>query len=298
MEKKHLQNGSNILAASELASETMMLDDNAAAAAADSRLATGAQALPLFTNDMSRRRDSTAIDHLELEPSPLEVLVRDCQALEWVHDGGSSSLSSSSVAVRRVCCVFCKFTSKAAAGEALLLSELTGHLSSERHENLRAHRGGLLQMFQAAPGPAPAPAPPPDLTRLCWGYFAPELNVGGVVLKTSVLMNYDTSKLDWHPEPHTKAVFTSTVPTGTTTITINGTFRSEGCARFCTLTTGARLPNLSCLACAKIKSKMTFRNALQRRHATGKDSAKTNFQVMRRPIHHFTITHYSLPINH
>ena len=104
--KKHLQNGSNILAASELASEMVMLDDNAAAAAADSRLATEAQALPLSTNDMSRRRDSTAIDHLELEPSPLEVLVRDCQALEWVHDGGSSSLSSSSVAVRRVRCVF------------------------------------------------------------------------------------------------------------------------------------------------------------------------------------------------
>ena len=35
----------------------------------------------------------------------------------------SSSLSSSSVAVRRVCCVFCKFTSKAAADEALLLCE-------------------------------------------------------------------------------------------------------------------------------------------------------------------------------
>ena len=278
--QSHLEKGSEILAALDLVEETAMLDDSAAAAAADCRLATESQALPLSTNDSSRRRDSTAVSHMELEASPLEVLVRDCQALEWVYDGSSGSSSSSSI-VRRVKCVFCNFTSAAEAGDALLLSELTGHLTSERHENLRAHRGGLLQMFRAVSGPAPAPPPPPDLTRLCWGYFGGELEVAGSVLKTNVLMNYDTSNLDWHAEPYTKASFTSTTPTGSETITINGTYRSEGCARYCTLLSGARLPNLRCHKCAMIKSKPSFRHALQRGHAVDKDTTKINFRVMR-----------------
>ena len=274
----HLQNGSDLIAAAALASRNAMLDDDAAAA--DSRLAIEAQALPPSTNDSSRRRDATQIDPMELIASSLELLVRDNEALEWryIEMSSSSSSSNSSPTLRCVECVYCNFTSTATAGQAaLLLSELTEHLKSQKHEHLRAHRGGLKQLFSPTSGPAPPPPPPPDLTRICWGFYDGELEVKGQMLKTNVLMNYDTSKLDWHPEPYTKATFTSSVDGST--ITVNGTFRSNRCARFCTLSTGARLPYLRCFECSKIKSTDSYRKALVRRHAEGKDAATTNFLV-------------------
>jgi len=89
-------------------------------------------------------------------------------------------------------------------------------------------------------------------------------------------MDYDTPKLDWHPEPYAKATFTSTTPTGITTITINGTFRSTAsCAGYCTLTAGVRF--------AKAKSKDSSRKALKRRHAIDKPP-EAKFKMMRRPF--------------
>ena len=274
----HLRKGTELLAAAALAGNNAMLDDNAAAAAAaDSRIAIENQTLPPSTNDSSRRRDATPIDPMGLIASSLELLVTENDALEWQEVEASSS-SSSSPTLSCVGCVYCDFTSTATAGEpALLLSELTEHLKSQRHKHLRAHRGGLKQLFAPAPGPAPPPSPPPDLTRLCWGFYDGELEVNGNMLKTDVLMNYDTSKLDWHPEPFTKATFVSSVDGST--ITINGTFRSGRCARFCTLSTGERLPHLRCFECSKIPRTDNYRKALVRRHAEGKDAAKTNFVV-------------------
>ena len=280
----HLRKGTDLLAAAALAGKNAMLDGDAAAA--DSRVAIENQTLPPSTNDSSRRRDTTPIDPMGLIASSLELLVGENDALEWQE----VEASSSSPTLSCVKCVYCDFTSTATAGEpALLLSELTEHLKSQRHKHLRAHRGGLKQLF--APAHGPAPPPPPDLTRLCWGFYDDELEVNGKMCKTSVLMNYDTSKLDWHPEPFMKATFVSSVDGSN--ITINGTYRSEMCARFCTTTTGARLPYLRCFACSGIKTKKSYRNALQRRHAGGKDAAKTNFQVRRGTPTNTNSNHFS-----
>ena len=73
----------------------------------------------------------------------------------------------------------------------------------------------------------------------------------GKMMKMNVLLNYNTSKLDWYPEPNTRAEFQSTT-VGMPPIVIDGTFRSRNCARFCTLSSGQRLPNLTCLECSKI----------------------------------------------
>ena len=285
--KTHLMKGTELISAINLAHKTAALDDAAAAAAADSRLAIEEQTLPPSMNETSLRRDAVAISTQPIVASVVEALVRDNEALVWAGGGSASSASSSSssstatttATVGRVLCTFCDFTSTATAQEeAALLSEVAGHLRSRAHEFLRSHGGGLRQIFSPRLGPAPAPAPPPDLSRLCWGFSDQELEVGGETLKTNALFNYDASKLDWFPEPNTEASFTDAV-TGET-ITISGTFRSRNppCARFCILTTMARLPSLRCPSCATIKSRDSFRKALTRHYADS-DSSKINFQV-------------------
>ena len=134
-------------------------------------------------------------------------------------------------------------------------------------------------MFSRERGQAPPPAPPPDLSRLCWGFSDTELEVNGEKLKTNALLNYDAGNLDWYPEPHTQETFANAV-TGEI-ITINGTFRSREpkCARFCTTTTMVRLPSLSCVHCANIKRRRSFRMALVRRHRES-DRTKINFKVI------------------
>ena len=285
--KTHLMKGTELISAINLAHKTAALDDAAAAAAADSRLAIEEQTLPPSMNETSLRRDAVAISTQPMVASVVEALVRDNEALVWAGGGSASSASSSSssstatttATVGRVLCTFCDFTSTATAQEeAALLSEVAGHLRSRAHEFLRSHGGGLRQIFSPRLGPAPAPAPPPDLSRLCWGFSDQELEVGGETLKTNALFNYDASKLDWFPEPNTEASFTDAV-TGET-ITISGTFRSRNppCARFCILTTMARLPSLRCPSCATIKSRDSFRKALTRHYADS-DSSKINFHV-------------------
>lgn len=127
-------------------------------------------------------------------------------------------------------------------------------------------------------GPSSPPPPPPDQTRLCWGFYDEYVRVKGKELKTSALFNYCGSEsLDWHPEPHTCAVFERTGE-GEPPLAINGTFRSKQCARFCVLLGGQRRPSLSCLACSGIRTSQSFRMALERRHAASA-SSKTNFRV-------------------
>ena len=287
--KRHLIKGTALIAAITRVPKAAALDGTAAAAAADSRLAIEEQALPLFMNDTSLRRDALPISTQPMAASALEVLVRDNEALLWADGSSASSASSSSssssstdattATVGHVLCAFCDFTSTAIAQEEnALLSELDGHLRSKGHLFLRSHRGGLPMHFSPRPGPAPAPARPPDLSRLCWGFYDPELVVNGERLKTNALFNYDASNVDWFPEPNTVESFTNAV-TGEP-VQISGTFRSRDppCARFCTLTTMARLSSLRCPSCATIKSRGSFRKALARRHADS-DSSKINFQV-------------------
>ena len=275
----HLNKGAELLARIDLVSAATSRDNSAAAAAADTRLAVEEQTFPIEMNDTSLRRDALPISHRPAEPSAVEVLVRDNEALEWT--GGASSLSSSTTTTTagHVLCCFCNYTSHAVAGGASLLSELAGHLGSRAHEFMRSHRGGIHVLFSRKRGQAPPPAPPPDLSRLCWGFSDMELEVNGEKLKTNALLNYDAGNLDWYPEPHMQETFTNAV-TGEE-ITINGTFRSREpkCLRFCTLTTMARLPSLSCMHCANIKSRATFRNALVRRHGES-DRTNINFKVL------------------
>ena len=277
--KGHLNKGSELLARVDLVGAATNRDNSAAGAAADTRLAIERQTFPTELNDTSLRRDALPISHLPAEPSAVEVLVRDNEALGWT--GGASSLSSTTTTAiaGHVHCIFCNYTSHATAEDASLLSELAGHLASRAHEHVRSYRGGVHYMFSRERGQAPPPAPPPDLSRLCWGFSDKELKVNGEVLKTDALLNYDAGNLDWYPEPHTQESFTHPV-TGEA-ITVNGTFRSREpkCARFCTLTTMARLSSLSCVHCASIKSRATFRNALARRYAES-DRTKINFKVI------------------
>ena len=192
------------------------------------------------------------------------------------------SSSSTTTTAEHVRCSFCDYTSHATAEDALLLSELAGHLGSRAHNLMRSHRGGVRALFSRERGQAPPPPPPPDLSRLCWGFSDKELKVNGVLLKTGALLNHDAGNLDWYPEPYTQETFMNSV-TGET-ITVNGTFRSREpkCARFCTTTTMARLPSLSCVHCANIKSRSSFWKALARRHKES-DRTKINFQVIARP---------------
>ena len=276
--QKHLAAGTEIISAIHLASEAPALDNRAAAATADSRIAAEARALPSSMNDTSMRRDATNIDPMAMAASAVEDLVTNNEALQWLYDGGTAGSSSSLAGLLgHVRCVFCGFTSTATAEDAALLYELNGHLRSSAHKNLRDHRGGIRQLFAPRLGPAAPPAPPPDLSRLCWGFYEEQLELDGKLVKTDVLLNYAADNLDWFPEPRTAESFTSS-HTGEL-IVIEGTFRSIRCAHFCTMTTGSRLPRLRCLECAKIEHTMSFRNALRRRHAEGRDLSKVNFQV-------------------
>jgi hypothetical protein len=253
---------------------TAALDDAAAAAALGSQSATDKQQYrsPMYSE--SRRRDSAPVAPMGMVDSALAKLVAEDAALLWLEDGGDDSHTAT-----QAMCLWCGYTSKAAPDEAKLLSELMGHLTSKKHAFLREHGGGLYGAFGAASsGRAPAPPPPPDTSRLCWGFHKHEIEVKGEMMKMNALLNYNTSKLDWYPEPNTRAEFQSTT-VGMPPIVIDGTFRSRNCARFCTLSSGQRLPNLTCLECSKIGSSKSLRMALWRRHDENRDSSKVNFKV-------------------
>ena len=79
--KRHLDRGTQIIAANALVSSTAGLDDSAYAAAARSRQATERQSLPSTTNDTSARRDATPSSTAAMLTSNLEHLVEE-------NDGG------------------------------------------------------------------------------------------------------------------------------------------------------------------------------------------------------------------
>jgi hypothetical protein len=270
----HLERGNAILSSVASVEETAALDDAAAAAALDSQSATDKQQYrsPMYSESM--RRDSTPVAPMAMVDSAVAKLVAEDAALLWVEGDGDDNH-----AVKQAMCLWCGYTSKAAPDEAKLLSELMGHLTSKKHAFLREHGGGLFGAFGAASaGQSPAPPPPPDTSRLCWGFHKHEIEVKGKVMKMNVLLNYNTSKLDWYPEPNTRAEFQSTT-VGMPPVTIDGTFRSRSCARFCTLSSGQRLPNLTCLECSKIGSSKSMRMALLRKHNESRGSSFVNFKV-------------------
>jgi hypothetical protein len=274
-QRSHLANGQRILSSLDDAVEVTERDEAAAAAAAASRLATSMQAVssPLLAE--SARRDTTSIKPLLLHETRLEELVTENPALQWVEEEDDYGNTIAS----RAMCVWCVCTSKSCADEAKLLPELINHLSSNEHNTRRQYRGGLPAIFSATAGPSPPP-PPPDLTRLCWGFHKPELEVNGRTLKTNLLLEHDTSKLDWFAEPNTQEKFESTTP-GQPPLVIDGTFRSRvpKCQRYCIVASGQRLPNLCCAVCAGIPARPSFRNGLRRRHEEPRDSTKINFKV-------------------
>ena len=271
----HEKHGNAILSTVASVEETAALDDAAADAALNSQCATDKQQCrsPMYSE--SRRRDSVPVAPMDMVDTALAKLVADDPALLWVEDDGDDSHT-----VKQAACLWCAYTSKAAPDEAKLLSELMGHLKSKRHAFLREHGGGLYGAFGAASsGPVAAPPPPPDTSRLCWGFHKPEIEVNGKMMKMNALFNYNTTELDWYAEPNTRAEFQSTTE-GMPPIVINGTFRSRKCARFCTLLSGQRLPNLSCLECSKIGCSRSLRLALSRKNDNeSRDSSKVNFKV-------------------
>ncbi|MEC9253996.1 MAG: hypothetical protein VX863_04040, partial [Candidatus Thermoplasmatota archaeon] len=242
----HLANGQRILSSMEAVEEVIRFDDAAATAAAASRFATSMQEVSSSLSAESARRDATPIKPLLLQETRLEELVNGNPALQWVEEEDDYG----NTIARRAMCVWCVYTSKSCADEAQLLPELMNHLSSNAHNTRRQYRGGLPAIFAVTAGPSPPP-PPPALTRLCWGFHNPELEVNGRTLKTNPLLNYDTSKLDWFAEPNTQEEFESTT-TGQPPLVIDGTFRSKEpkCQRYCTVASGQRLPNLCCTVCA------------------------------------------------
>ena len=270
----HLERGNAILSSVATVEETAALDDVAAAAALDSQSATDKQQYrsPMYSE--STRRDSEPVAPMAMVDSAVAKLVAEDAALLWVEDDGDDNHI-----LKQAMCLWCGYTSKAAPDEAKLLSELMGHLTSNKHAFLRKHGGGLFGAFGAASaGQSPAPPPPPDTSRLCWGFHKHEIEMKGKMMKMNVLLNYNTSKLDWYPEPNTRAEFQSTT-VGMPSIVIDGTFRSRNCARFCTLSSGQRLPNLTCLECSKIGSSKSLRMALWRKHNESSDSSFVNFKV-------------------
>ena len=272
----HLANGQRLLSSMDNAAEVTKRDDAAAAAAAASRWATAMQEVTSPLPAESARRDATPIKPLTLQETTLGELVTNNPALQWVeeHDDYGNTIAS------RAMCVWCVYTSKSCADEARLLPELMNHLSSKEHTNLREYRGGLTAIFSTSAGPSSPPPPAPDLTRLCWGFHKSELEVHERSLKTNVLLEYDTSQLDWFAEPNTQEEFESTIG-GQPPLVIHGTFRSRvpKCQRYCTVGSGQRLPNLCCPVCANIPARSSFRNALRRRHEEPRDSKKINFKV-------------------
>ena len=272
----HLANGQRLLFSMDNAAEVTKRDDAAAAAAAASRWATAMQEVTSPLPAESARRDATPIKPLTLQETTLGELVTNNPALQWVeeHDDYGNTIAS------RAMCVWCVYTSKSCADEARLLPELMNHLSSKEHTNQREYRGGLTAIFSTSAGPSSPPPPAPDLTRLCWGFHKSELEVNKQTLKTNVLLEYDTSQLDWFTEPNTQEEFESTIG-GQPPLVIHGTFRSRvpKCQRYCTVGSGQRLPNLCCPVCANIPARSSFRNALRRRHEEPRDSKKINFKV-------------------
>lgn len=256
--------------------EVTKRDEAAATAAADSRVAISMQEVSSSLSAEFARRDAMPIKPLLLQETRLEELVNGNPALQWVEEEDDYG----NTIARRTMCVWCVYTSKSCADEAQLLLELMNHLSSNAHNTRRQYRGGLPAIFAATAGPPPPPPPPPDLTRLCWGFHIPELEVNGRTLKTNLLLEYDTSKLDWFAEPNTQEEFQSTT-TGQPPLVIDGTFRSKEpkCQRCCTVASGQRLPNLCCAVCAGIPARPSFRNALRRRHEESRDRTKVNFKV-------------------
>ena len=278
----HLANGQRILSSMEAVEEVVTFDDAAATAAAASRFATSMQAVssPLLAE--SARRDTTSIKPLLLHETRLEELVTENPALQWVEEEDDYGNTIAS----RAMCVWCVYTSKSCADEAKLLPELMNHLRSKEHNTRRQYRGGLPAIFSATAGPSSPPPPPPDLTRLCWGFHKPELEVNGRILKTHLLLEHDTSKLDWFAEPNTQEEFESAT-TGQPPLVIDGTFRSREpkCQRYCIVASGQRLPNLCCAFCAGIPARPSFRNALRRRHEEPRDRTKINFKVSFKKIY-------------
>ncbi len=272
----HLANGQRLLSSMDDAVEVTERDEAAAAAAAASRLATSMQEVSSPLSAESARRDTTPIKPLPLQETRLEALVTKNPALQWVEEEDDYGNTIAS----RAMCVWCVYTSKSCADEAKLLPELMNHLNSNEHTKLRQYRGGLPAIFSASAGPSSPPPPAPDLTRLCWGFHKSELEVNERNLKTNVLLEYDTSQLDWFAEPNTQEEFESTIR-GQPPLVINGTFRSRApkCQRYCTVASGQRLPNLCCAVCANIPARSSFRNALRRRHEEPRDSTKINFKV-------------------
>ena len=104
--------------------------------------------------------------------------------------------------------------------------------------------------------------------------------MNGRTLKTNLLLEHDTSKLDWFAEPNTQEEFESTT-SGQPPLVIDGTFRSRvpKCQRYCIVASGQRLPNLCCAVCAGIPARPSFRNGLWRLNEEPRDSTKVNFIV-------------------
>jgi len=189
----------------EAVEEVIRFDDAAATAAADSRFATSMQEVSSPLPAEFARRDATPIKPVLLQETRLEKLVAGDPALQWVEEDDDYGHNIAS----RAMCVWCVYTSKSCADEAKLLPELMNHLRSKEHNTRRQYRGGLPAIFSATAGPSSPPPPPPDLTRLCWGFHKPELEVNGRILKTHLLLEHDTSKLDWFAEPNTQEEFES-----------------------------------------------------------------------------------------
>jgi len=159
----HLANGQRILSSMAAVGELTRFDDAAATAAAASRFATSMQEVSSPLSAESAQRDATPIKPLLLQENRLEELVTSSASLQWVEEEDDYG----NTIARRAMCVWCVYTSKRCADEALLLTELNNHLSSKAHNMRRQFRGGLPTIFAATAGPPPTtPAAGPHETLL------------------------------------------------------------------------------------------------------------------------------------
>ena len=276
LQSGHRSAGKEIFAKLKLASQTTARDAAAEAAASNSRLAVTSQTPVGPSFDESARRDAATFESVPMHMSHVEVLVRDIAALEFFEEvrGGSNFAT-------HVQCQLCDFMSKATVDQPSIVTELSRHLSSRMHSHRRQHGGGLPAIWgNLRAGPAPPPPPPPDLTRICWGFHKSVVNINGQLLATSTLHQYNAGNVDWFPEPYT--YFEVKSKGREEAQVINGTFRSKDppCQRFCVLSSGQRLPGLTCLSCADIGSRHSFRMALMRQHDVGRDQRFTNFAYL------------------
>jgi len=210
-------------------------------------------------NAESTRRNTTALESVPIAQSPIQLLVAEVAVLEYF------SNHRDEVVATHVRCIQCNFTSKATVEQPAVLSEILGHLGSRDHAHLRQHAGGLEALWGGKRvGPAPAPPPPPDLSRPCWGFHDKVLSINAENLSSSALLHYDSRLLDWYPESQTSVKLLTTA--GQEPLVINGTFRSKNppCQRFAVFLSGACLSRPTCLSCASIGSRRSFRNALVR----------------------------------